>query len=788
MSAPPPVQAESGRARGALLPALLFTVLVVALYADPLFVRRNFAGRDLNAYNLAMEKSVHDAWARGSLPVWTPEVSGGRPLLPNPNAGSLYPARILVSRLAFPLAFRVYPVLHWLASGLGMLALALALGRSRAAAWVAAVTYAFSGVAVSEVFFPHIHPGMALLPWIVWAVARCASSAASRFLVLAVLFALDLLAADVFTITLAVICAAAWIALEEPPGAQLRSAGGLAAAIAVAALAAAPQIVATMLWIPLTNRAILGMKLADVFLFSIHPWRLLELVVPFPFGAAWHISIRDMWASAIFHGRAMGIFPTLYAGAFAVLAVFIAWRSRERGARFARVTLIAALLASVTPSLLPTAWQTWRSPLPLRNPEKFAVAIVFALALFSALGWDSWRARGGRLRAAIAVGAVLAALAAACAWNPAGAARVALAAVGGSPALTERAAAHLAPAFAEAGLLWMATVLALAALSRPDRRGAAAWALLLVTAVPILADRRIARSFREEEVFAPTAFVRFLARRDPGNAYRTLDETLYLPASRLATDQFEAALAEAEFSRRTWFDQSPVLYGRGTVFNEDFDAGDLSRVESLRRVSGLASGFRDSDAFFGSVALRWGIRYRDQDPLAGYGPVGGDALQVWDEHLGAYPDIRMVERWVEVPSALAGLQELPRLAPGEILIESGSSRRGAARPGTVRVLHKAAERLELEVDSPDGGWLFVLRAHWPYRAILLDGRPVEAVPAQLAYCAVPIPPGAHRLRWEERVPGWSVSRWGPWLFGIAVVGAAVAAAATSASRRGRRNP
>jgi hypothetical protein len=367
-------------------------------------------------------------------------------------------------------------------------------------------------------------------------------------------------------------------------------------------------------------------------------------------------------------------------------------------------------------------------------------------------------------------------------WDPAGAGRLALRAVGGDPGLAQRASPYLASAFAEAGLLWMATVIALGLLAKRRSRAGIAGALVLLTAVPVAANRRIARSFREEDVFAPTAFARFLARHDPQGAYRTLDETLYLPTSRRAISQFEAALSEAEYSRRTWFDQSPVLFGRGTVFNEDFDAGDLSRVESLRRISALASGFRDSDAFFGSFALKWGIRYSDQEPLAGYGPVGGDALQVWDEHSGAEPDIRLVESWREVPSALEGLRALPSLARGEVVLETGSAKRGSARPGTVRVVERRAERLEIDVESPDGGWLFVLRAFWPYRTILLDGTPVEAVPAQLAFCAIPVPPGVHRIRWVEEVPGLSVSRFGPILF-VAVVVAGVAAAATDRSAR-----
>ena len=101
--------APSRPTRRRLLPGIAFALLVIGAYADPLFFRRNFAGRDLAVYNLPMEKAVHDAYARGRLPVWLPEISGGRPLLPNPNAGSLYPVRPLLSALSFPMAMNF----HW---------------------------------------------------------------------------------------------------------------------------------------------------------------------------------------------------------------------------------------------------------------------------------------------------------------------------------------------------------------------------------------------------------------------------------------------------------------------------------------------------------------------------------------------------------------------------------------------------------------------------------------------------------------------------------------------------
>ena len=763
--------AAAGRAR--LLDGALFTVLVVLLYADPLFVRRNFSGRDLTAYNLPIEKSIHDAWARGRLPVWTPEVSGGRPLAPNPNAGALYPPRILLSRLPLPLSVRLFPALHWAAAGIGVLVLCASVERSRGASWIAAVTYVFSGVSVAEAFFPHIQPGMTLLPWIVWAAGRKTAAPGRRIVLLAGLFALDFLAADVFTIAIALGSAALWIALEEDASVGFRRTGELAAAVVLGALAAAPQIVATALWIPHTNRAVLGMTLGDAFQFSIHPWRLLELAVPHPFGPLWKLDVRPLWGHSLHFGRPSGIFPTLYAGAFALVAVFAAWKSRARGARFARALFVLALASAAVPSLLPERFRSLSSPIPLRNPEKLAVAMTLALALLAALAFDEWRerARGTNFsRPLVAVGAAFAVLAAFAALRPASAGAAAVFLIRGDPWRAPLAGASLPGALAEAGLLWMATLVAIAALGARNRTRGEAVALVLLTLVPIAANRRIARSFREADVFGPTAFARYVASRDPENAYRVLGEAFLRPHSPLALEQAAVTLSESEYSRRTWFQQTPVFWGRGTVLNEDFDAGDLSRVESLRRVAAMATSFGDSAPFFGALGLRFGIRFRDQPPIPGFREVGGDALQAWDENPAARPDLRLLESWREVGGAVDALGALPRLAEDEIVLETGRPGNGRARPGRLRVLEKSAERLEIEVEAPDPTWLFALRASWPYRSVEVDGSPVHTVPAQLAFTAVPVPAGRHRVVWREQLPGIGMSMWGPVLFGMISVG------------------
>ncbi|HLN57559.1 MAG TPA: hypothetical protein VK416_03305, partial [Thermoanaerobaculia bacterium] len=503
------------------LPGALLVLLIGAIYSDPLLFRRNFAGRDLLAYNLPMEFAVRDAYLRGRLPVWMSEISGGRPLLPNPNAGALYPIRPLLALVPFPLAMRIFPVFHWALAGLGVLCLLRCLGASRSGAWIGAVTYAFSGVAVSDVFFPHVLPGLALLPWIVWATARRRVSATRHVALLSLLFALEMLSGDVFSIATAIACGGLWILCESEPARQPRELALFAAAVLLAALAAAPQIVATALWIPETGRGVLGLKLRESLLFSISPFRLLELVVPYPFGSTFALEPRDVFARAIFHQKSVGLFATLYAGAFAVIGALALRRKAARGVRFGRVLALAALAVCVIPSFLPARWGKIPSPLALRNPEKFAVALILALAVLAGLAFDRFRHAPPRTRGLLLTAAALCIFTVAARLWPVPIGGVALRALGDPRGLPLLAGQKLAIGFAEGGLFWMATLLALEALRVLPRAGPAI-CLVILTLVPVAANRRIARAFSEDAVLGKTSFATFLDRMDPRGAYRTM--------------------------------------------------------------------------------------------------------------------------------------------------------------------------------------------------------------------------------------------------------------------------
>jgi hypothetical protein len=329
------------------------------------------------------------------------------------------------------------------------------------------------------------------------------------------------------------------------------------------------------------------------------------------------------------------------------------------------------------------------------------------------------------------------------------------------------ASRELPRALTEAALFWMLTCVGLE-LARAGRRPLGLAGLALLTAVPIAATRRVGWTFREDEVFAPPAFVRFLQKHDPQGQYRGLSEMIYRPPGALESAESGNDLGFLEIVRRNFAQHSQALWGRGAVFNTDFDNGDLSRIQSLRKMSGLASQFPDPGSFYGSVSLRWGLRYRDQAPLPGYARVGGTGLDDWDENAGALPDIRLAEGWREEPDAVAALGQLSQLPPGQIVVETGRSFAGTAPAGQVRVLERKPERLLVETQASAPTWLFVLRGFWRHRVVRLDGREVEVFPAQLAFSAIPVPPGQHRVEWEESFPGWSVSRFGPLLYAAAI--------------------
>ena len=338
--------------------------------------------------------------------------------------------------------------------------------------------------------------------------------------------------------------------------------------------------------------------------------------------------------------------------------------------------------ASVLPSLIPAGLTAARSPLPLRFPEKLAVGTILAAALLSGIAFEALRRERRAMRWPLRVGAALTLAAAGLAGFPASAGRLAQWLGGGELAVASAAAAALAQALAEGAFLWMATVIGLDLLQRGGRRSLA-FCLLLLTLVPVAANRRIALTFREEEVFSPGPFDRFLRKKDPEGSYRTVGEPLFRAKSPLEAAHQGADPGGLDKAVRNWDLYSHILWGRGTVLQTDYDHGDLSRLESLRGLGYRASTFLDSGPFFEALALRWGIRYRDQVSLGGFSSIRSLGVQEWDENPQALPghsSPREMERGTGGSAGGPGFAD-PGPRRGRPRDRSLASRNGTGRAG-----------------------------------------------------------------------------------------------------------
>ncbi|MBI3914833.1 MAG: YfhO family protein [Chloroflexi bacterium] len=107
------------------------------------------------------------ALAEGHLPLWTPGIEAGFPLLAEGQVAALYPLNLLLYRFLPALTALSLGVLIHLAWGaIGMYALARALGLRVTSAWLAGFVFAFNGFLIGHIPHAAILSVSAWLPWL----------------------------------------------------------------------------------------------------------------------------------------------------------------------------------------------------------------------------------------------------------------------------------------------------------------------------------------------------------------------------------------------------------------------------------------------------------------------------------------------------------------------------------------------------------------------------------------------------------------------------------------------
>ena len=228
-------------------PWILRALLLAALV--PLATgQRMVTYQDALMTHLPAKAATVEQIRQGQFPFLNPYASFGEPLAGNPNFGTFFPDMFAFLILPLPVAFGLRFALAAVLAYAGARRWARAEGATRAAAEVAAVAFALSGVYVSTWRFFNSGLALALAPWVMAAAARLgAGDAASprwRRIVaeLALVAGLEILAGEPVIALMAFGLAFVRVLLGQS---RRRAVAGAVLGLALGAALAAPQIAST---------------------------------------------------------------------------------------------------------------------------------------------------------------------------------------------------------------------------------------------------------------------------------------------------------------------------------------------------------------------------------------------------------------------------------------------------------------------------------------------------------------------------------------------------------------
>jgi hypothetical protein len=365
---------------------------VSAVFGDAILGGRVFFERDITLYWYPQIATLTRTVRAGSWPLWDTYERYGMPLLADPGVQLFYPTTWLSFLLPPDAVYAILVLVHCLLAGVG----AFLLCRRWASSWlggaVAGVAFATSGPFLSLVSLYHHFVSAAWIPWVLLALERLMRSPGPTGVVLLACAAAAQAfggSADMVWMT-CVVCAArvvhwGWTRRGDlGPSGRRRLAWCVAAAAALTVALAAVQWGPTLALIPGTPRGSGGVAR---LVWSLHPWSLVDLLVPqVVSGLPW----SNHWRSELFDGREPFL-PSVYAGAVTLTLGATAVASRRRPAvGFAAVAAGFLLLSLGRHARLAAAILGAPVFSTFRYPVKYTVMAALAWSIAAGLGVQVW--------------------------------------------------------------------------------------------------------------------------------------------------------------------------------------------------------------------------------------------------------------------------------------------------------------------------------------------------------------------------------------------------------------
>lgn len=735
-------------------------LLTAFLMRDVLSGARAFYYRDLHLFWINLAEAFVRTVTTGSWPVWNRWVSFGQPLAAVPNAQVFYPITWLNLLLLPTTYYTLFVASHLLIAAAGAYRLSRRLGLSRAAATLSAALWIASGPFLSVVSINNHLAGAAWLSWSAWAADRAFAS--GRSVDAAVWgggLAIMVVAGSPETVLMGVAIGFVFAVRHQGRGGSrvLRTLA-LAGVFAVALSAAQ--------WVPAAELVLHSRRkdftVAQKAVWSVPVGGLAQAVVP---ALVDPLLTRPALRQYLWEGRAPFL-PSLYLGMAAAGLVVAGAGSRRIAHALAALFVACSIFALGRYG--PLYWSL--ALLPLRYPCKALILAAFVWALLAGFGLDALIAE--RPRALRTAQLIASALALGVGWvglllllRPETYGPLLVAA---TP--TRSVTLLIEPVWRS--LLTTSIVgFGVAALLTTTMRRYLGWAwspamLLLVVGELAFVNRPLNGT-------VPSALLRY---RPPALSY-ILDRP---PLSRVYPYEYDLP---ATFTDRHLGYRGPALRAGADAARGDevlatragLDGKVLGQwgVETAYTLDALGLFPRDL------AALHWFLRMQEGTPthlrLLQMGAVSrmvalhSDGLQDLTLRAELPTQYRETVKIFDVPDplprayavegsriadqidALRTIQD-PSFDPRrEVILPSGSPTAPHADfRGQVRVAKMVPDRVILEVEMSRPGFVVLVDTFDPGWRARVDGQPAAILRANVAFRAVAVPAGAHRVEMEYR--------------------------------------
>jgi hypothetical protein len=148
-----------------LFPLALIIVLTLVFFHQMAFTDKILARGDTYNYFYPYWDVRNEAYRAGELPLWTPDIFMGVPLLANPQLGTYYPPNWLTAPFRAPMAIKISILMHSVLAGLGMMWLyRTVINKQILPAIASAGVFAFGGYVGSHVEQINQLQGLAWMP------------------------------------------------------------------------------------------------------------------------------------------------------------------------------------------------------------------------------------------------------------------------------------------------------------------------------------------------------------------------------------------------------------------------------------------------------------------------------------------------------------------------------------------------------------------------------------------------------------------------------------------------